>query len=307
MDYLLRRLKADLVLFSGADIRVLQLLTHNYIVRVLDLCHLEQPEFPEVSQFGEFERREYLNWSSLRGATAVIVDSNYGKKLITQYYSVDQSRIFVAPFAFGLAADAVNDEDGCAVRKQFGVWDCYIFYPAQFWTHKNHRYILHALRLLLDRGSIVPQAVFCGSDKGALKPTLQLAHELGVEKLINYLGVVSPEDLVHLYRGALALVMPTYFGPTNIPPCEARALGVTVCYSDLPSFREQMGDDALYMDLQDHSTLADLLEQLVARRSESAPRGLIMSRSRMDEALNANANVLREIITRYSRKLGPRT
>ena len=33
LDYLLRRLRADLVLFSGADIRVLQLLTHNYIVQ----------------------------------------------------------------------------------------------------------------------------------------------------------------------------------------------------------------------------------------------------------------------------------
>ena len=66
----------------------------------------------------------------------------------------------------------------------------------------------------------------------------------------------------YLYQGALALTMPTYFGPTNIPPLEAFALGCPVCYSDLPAFRSQVGDAAFFMDLADPDSLADILLDL---------------------------------------------
>ena len=48
-----------------------------------------------------------------------------------------------------------------------------------------------------------------------------------------------------LYTEALALVMPTYFGPTNLPPLEAFQTGTPVLYSDLPGMREQVGDAAI--------------------------------------------------------------
>src|SRR5262249_13423975 len=71
------------------------------------------------------------------------------------------------------------------------------------------------------------------------------------------------EDVPPLYQGAAALVMPTYGGPTNLPPLEAVTLGCPVIYSDLPEFREQMGDAALYCDLNDVSNLANHLAALM--------------------------------------------
>jgi glycosyltransferase involved in cell wall biosynthesis len=61
----------------------------------------------------------------------------------------------------------------------------------------------------------------------------------------------------------LALVMPTYFGPTNLPPLEAVTLGCPVIYSDLPGCREQMRGAALYCDLADVSSLANHLAALI--------------------------------------------
>src|SRR5262249_60417747 len=71
------------------------------------------------------------------------------------------------------------------------------------------------------------------------------------------------EDVPPLYQGAAALVMPTYGGPTNLPPLEAVTLGCPVIYSDLAGCREQMGDAALYCDLFDPSSLADHLATLI--------------------------------------------
>ena len=49
--------------------------------------------------------------------------------------------------------------------------------------------------------------------------------------------------------------MPTYLGPTNIPPLEAFAYETPVCYSDIPSFREQVGDAVFFIDLKDPNSL----------------------------------------------------
>jgi hypothetical protein len=48
-----------------------------------------------------------------------------------------------------------------------------------------------------------------------------------------------------LYEGAIALVMPSYGGPTNFPPLEAVVLCCPVVCCDLPGCREQMRDAAL--------------------------------------------------------------
>ena len=53
--------------------------------------------------------------------------------------------------------------------------------------------------------------------------------------------------------------MPTYLGPTNIPPLEAFAYETPVCYSDTPFFREQVGDAAFFMNLKDPNSLVQNL------------------------------------------------
>jgi glycosyltransferase involved in cell wall biosynthesis len=80
---------------------------------------------------------------------------------------------------------------------------------------------------------------------------------------IRFLDFVPNEDIPALYEAAFAVVVPSYFGPTNLQPIEAIALGRPVICSDLPGCREQMGDAALYCDLSDPASLADQLVALI--------------------------------------------
>ena len=54
----------------------------------------------------------------------------------------------------------------------------------------------------------------------------------GLTDQISIIGFVDSAELAALYRGAAALVMPTYFGPTNLPPLEAWAVGTPVIYPE---------------------------------------------------------------------------
>jgi len=57
-------------------------------------------------------------------------------------------------------------------------------------------------------------------------------------------------------------VMPTFFGPTNIPPLEAFALGCPVAVSNIYGMREQVGDAALLFDPNAEEELAMVLHRL---------------------------------------------
>ena len=299
IDRLMRQLEVDLVFFAGQDPRARQLYGYSYIFTVMDLCHLENPDFPEVAHAGEFDRREALFQDVLRGAAGVIADSEHGRNLVARHYGVPIDRVAAAPFLIDeqFASWVSVPEHAAKVAAKYGLEKTYLFYPAQFWAHKNHRYIISALYVMKQKFGEIPQAVFCGSDKGALQQVQRYAESLCVQDRVKYCGFVPSEDLPYLYAGALALVMPTYFGPTNIPPMEAAALGVPVCYSDFPSFREQMGAGATYVDLERPETLADALHRLATQ--PACPAVAATEARAQDERY---LHVLRRMIGKFRRR-----
>lgn len=271
LDRILKKHNIDLAYFLSPSDMALAMNRYNYIFTVLDLCFLDYPEFPEVYRNREFERRESLYSLAIAKAVAVITDSDFTKSRITKRYAVAESRVLSLPY---LPSEALNfteqayKQNFIDIDKKYNINGKYIFYPAQFWPHKNHIYILESLKLLKEKYKILLSAVFSGSDKGNLHFVLKKAAELGIGDQINCIGFVEERELPYLYAQALALVMPTYFGPTNIPPLEAFTMGCPVLYSDLPGLREQVKDAALLLDLQDPESMCRQLMKVIERSPE---------------------------------------
>jgi len=121
--------------------------------------------------------------------------------------------------------------------------------------------IVQALGMLKERHRLEVHTAFVGSYAGEImKRTfheiMSLAHELGIERQVHYLGYVPEEDMSALYAGAVALVMPTFFGPTNIPVLEAWAFNCPVLTSDIRGIREQVGDGGILVDPRSAEAIA---------------------------------------------------
>jgi glycosyltransferase involved in cell wall biosynthesis len=239
---------------------------HPFIATVYDLCHREHCEFPEVSGRGEFNHREISLGESLPRALSVLVSSRSLGRQISKYYGVDESRVAVLPFLPASHARGPADAAEISrVREKYALPEHYIFYPAQFWPHKNHVYLLEGLRTLGTSADSTLHAVFSGSDFGNQRHVREVAQRLGLAERVHFLGFVESADMGALYTAARVLVMPTYFGPTNIPPLEAIATGCPVIYSDFPEFRAELGDAALYCDLRDPVSLGQQLRLILTR------------------------------------------
>ncbi len=195
-------------------------------------------------------------------AAAVITGTEAGKAEIEYFYQVPKERIKILPHptpAFALNASA---DDGKQVLIKYSIPENYLFYPAQFWPHKNHAGLLQAVRLLRDKYQLVFPVVFVGSDKGNQSYIRQRVAELGLSAQVHFLGFVPQEDLISLYRKAFALTYLTFFGPENLPPLEAFALGCPVVASQVPGAQEQFGNAALLVDPKDPEQIALAIKSL---------------------------------------------
>ena len=186
-----------------------------------------------------------------------IVDSDYSKKYVIRKYNLDKNRVKVLRYLPNIRT--IQTSENIDIKEKYNLKNDYVFYPAQFWAHKNHIYILKAIEVLKREHGINIDVVFSGSDKGNLEYILKKAKELKINELIHYIGFAPNEEIPHLYKQSLALVMPTFIGPTNIPPLEAFAYETPVCYSDTPFFRDQVGDAVFFMDLKDPNNLAEII------------------------------------------------
>jgi glycosyltransferase involved in cell wall biosynthesis len=226
------------------------------IVSIFDLMHRYERRFPEVSHGMKFLRRESHYKKICRYSAGLLVDSAVGREHVEVSYSVDRERVHVLPFIAPPHLDDVHDE-----RDTLEVPGKFLFYPAQFWRHKNHIRLIRALAGLTDRCPDM-QLVLAGSRKNNFEAVRNLISDLGLTDRVHILGYVSDPQIVSLYRRARALIMPTFFGPTNIPPLEAMALGCPVAASNIYAMPEQLGGAALMFDPNSVDDIAEAMYRL---------------------------------------------
>jgi glycosyltransferase involved in cell wall biosynthesis len=232
-----------------------------YVLAVHDLQHRLQPEFPEVSANGEWERREYVFRNGIRNAAVVVAESATGKEDILSLYGdtgIAPDRVKVLPYLPATAPGPVSADERRRVRDEHGLAARYLFYPAQFWPHKNHVNVVETLALL----PADVELVLSGSHEGTLREetfaaVIGTARRRGLEARVRYIGYAPDSDMPALYAEAAALVMPTFFGPTNIPILEAWAVGCPVVTSDIRGVRDQAGDAAVLVDPRSPESIAD--------------------------------------------------
>lgn len=242
---------------------------------VWDLQHRLQPQFSEVSANGMFEHREQYYSQVLKRAAFVIVGTEAGKGEVQNFYGVSDEKIRILPHptpSFALDETAADS----SVLSKYKLAPNYVFYPAQFWSHKNHPAILRAVAHLNKMENLRLPVVFTGSDQGHERAVRDLVDRLELRDQVFFLGHVSREELKALYQNAFCLCYVSFFGPENLPPLEAFSLGCPVIAADVPGASEQLGDAAIRVDPSNDLEIANALRLLSrdeAKRQELISRG----------------------------------
>jgi glycosyltransferase involved in cell wall biosynthesis len=233
-----------------------------YIATVWDIQHRVQPWFPEVGVDRDWNPREIFFSNLLRRATYIISPNQAGMRELSFFYQIPEERIKAIQYPtprFAIEAGKIDSEN---ILQKYNLPHNYLFYPAQFWPHKNHVNLLYAVRILLDKFDIKIPLVFVGAEKGNKDYIQETVRELELQENVFILGYVPTEDLIALYQNAFALTYVTFFGPGSIPPLEAFALGCPVIASNVSGAHEQLGDCAILVDPRSPDEIANAIKSL---------------------------------------------
>lgn len=240
----------DLVYFTNPGTIAPALQKLNYICTLWDLCQVQTPEFPEVRAYGEYFSRDLRYKNSISSAYLVLTDSKTLSGIAVSNFGISEDRFLAMPYSVPAhiganQPDISSDHQFAEVINKYQLPTSFYFYPAQFWAHKNHIRLIQAVDILRKK-NININLVFCGGDHGNRSYVEGVIKTAGLQNQIKVLGFVSMKNIQILYRLAHAIVMPTYFGPTNLPPLEAWSVGKPLIYSSL--FEAEVGNAAILVD-----------------------------------------------------------
>ena len=225
---------------------------------VHDLMHRYETSFPEAAS-GIRRRYRDRHFKLLATvADGVCVDSDLGRRQLAESYGVSAEKADILPFAVPPYA---LEDPACDFEVRYSLPPKFLFYPATLWQHKNHACILRAMARLLPE---IPDLhlVLAGGSGNAEADVNRLVSQLGLTDHVHRMGYVADRDMSGFYLRARALVMASFFGPTNIPPLEAMHHGCPVLVANNYGMPDQCGDACIPFDPQDPEELAQAIARI---------------------------------------------
>ncbi|MCM0083496.1 glycosyltransferase family 4 protein [Geomonas sp. Red32] len=285
------RQRCDLWIFPSQDPWA-YLVPVPALATIHDLMHRYERRFPEIGRAKEFSWREWHYGNTCRWCRGVLVDSEIGKAQVIDSYGMDPAKVHVLPFIAPAYLEG-GVEPECELPEKF------LFYPAQFWPHKNHEGLIRAIALLKGRFPDI-KLVLAGAKKRLYPSLVQLVRELELTGQVIFLGYVPDDQMAGIYRRARALVMASFCGPTNIPPLEAMKMGCAAAVSGVYGMPEQTKGAALLFDPSSVESMAAVLGRLWQDDGlcrELGARGIEVSREWTATEFNARvAAIVAEVV-----------
>ena len=139
------------------------------MVNLYDLNFKFNNYFPEYKNEKIFNQTKELVNKSVDKAFKILVDSSRTKKELSSLFNCYEEKILVYPFSSHIPElnettkneININYNLNSLNRQQSKIF----FYPAQFWAHKNHTYIIDAIDILKNKKKLDFKIVFSGVDK----------------------------------------------------------------------------------------------------------------------------------------------
>lgn len=227
------------------------------------LHDLQEYYYPQNFSWVQRSWRQIVYARLLRRVARIICESQYVKLDIIRMFNVAEEKVVVVAGPPLRQVIAENDRGQLeAVRNRLRLPNRFLFYPAQFWPHKNHLRLIDAFKCVVTQEPDL-KLVLTGKKSYEYETVMRAIKGAGLEANVQHLGHIAQADLQAIYHLATALVMPSLFESISIPIYEAFQAGTPVAASGILSIPEQVGEAGLLFDPLSSSSIAESIQTLV--------------------------------------------
>jgi len=229
---------------------------------VLTFHDMQERFYPEFFTAKELEERFFHYDWSLRMADAVVAVSAFTRDMSVQIAGAARGKFHVVPHA----PDALPPPVKPAGWTQADDGRPFVFYPANFWKHKNHLRLLKAFGEARAGGADLT-LVCTGSLLGREAEWREAIRASGVGDHVRHLGQVPRAEISWLFHHARALVFPSLFEGFGIPLVEAMQTGCSIACGHNTSQPDVARTSALYFDASNPASIAAAIIRIGADES----------------------------------------
>ena len=199
---------------------------------ILCIHDIQHEIYPENFSFKNYASRYWRYRVSLMLSDFIQVSSKAIYSDLKKYIPYCVNKVFLAEEGFNDKKFNPTCLDSIPEIIQKQNIKNFIFYPAQFWKHKNHINLIKSLNLLKNHNVNIPYLVCSGKDYGTLSECKKLAKKLKVKFL--YVGFLTHKELIWCYRNSLNTISSSYHESSCLTLKEAIACGVkSISFSDI--------------------------------------------------------------------------
>ncbi len=221
---------------------------------VLTFHDMQERFYPEFFTAKEHEERFFHYDWSLRMADAVVAISDFTRDMAVQIAGAARSKIHVVSHV----PDALPAPEPPLPAGVLPAGRPFVFYPANFWKHKNHARLLAAMARVHARDPNL--ALVCtGSLLGREAEWHEAVKSAGISDHVLHLGQVPRAQISWLYHQARALVFPSLFEGFGIPLLEAMQIGCPIACGHNTSQPNVARTAGLYFDAANPDSIADAI------------------------------------------------
>jgi glycosyltransferase involved in cell wall biosynthesis len=208
----------------------------------------------------------WLQALACRSAETILVDSQWSRRDVLRVLRVPSDRVHVV--YLGVDERFSPDRSGPRPLDQ-----PYIFYIGGWDVRKNVRTLIRAFAHISEK---VPDLILAIAGEPGANPRFfpdLRAEAAPLGDRVRFLGRVSDEEKLALYRHAELFAFPSLYEGFGLDPLEALACGCPVVCSNATSLPEIVGDAAVVVDARDVHTLADGMMSALDRAGELRAKG----------------------------------
>ena len=263
-----------------------------YVYTIWDLGRFELPTFPEYTHISPQESNHEIYRTCLQSAVACFIPDANLKKKVSSLFNIPLARIITLPLSHNpnLPSEILSSP-GNRIEGQ-------IFYPAQFWPHKNHVRLVQALAQLNNSGENF-HVLFSGTDKGSLENVKKHVKKYDLNDRVDFLGFVPDNHIAEAYLTSELLVLPSYLGPNIMPIYEGWFYQIPIVASS--AFTDCIGDAGVIFDPDSVTSLASAI--LLGRLRSSEIVALGKKRLQENKSIqNESKTLVKELLTDFKIK-----
>lgn len=248
--------KRDLIFFLKMRKDNINVLSHRHLfknkyIKVISwIPDLQHKVFPNFFKKRDLSQREAMLKKQIKNSDQIFVSSNQVKKEFKKYYNLTKKIIPLKVVSF---------KNNLIVKKKM---KNYILFPSQYWSHKNHYYLLDVakkIKLL----KLPFKFVFCGKiynhGENIFEKIKIILKKENLNRTVLLKGELTDSKLNKLQQKCKYFINPSFYEGWSTINEEARELGKIIFLSKINGHIEQNNPGSIYFNLSNSDDLINKL------------------------------------------------